>query len=54
MDKVGTSPNYDFYIGMDNQREFFNIVPKGSQPPSAGYFNQTWIERVKGEPFPRS
>lgn len=49
---VKTDNHYDFYvITCHNGRKLYNIVPRGSNPPSGGYGRRSWIESVKGVIF---
>lgn len=51
--KVHTDDQYDFYIRVrPGKGNIWNIVPKNSPAPTAGYPNRRWIERVKGVKFP--
>jgi hypothetical protein len=47
-----THGDYDFYVLDYNGRPFYNIVPRGSQPPEGGYGNREWIEHIKHVKFP--
>ncbi len=54
MTKVDSINGYDFYIdaGIGDKQTMYNIVPVGSQAPAGGYYNRTYIERIKGVKFP--
>lgn len=47
MIKVGEDDTYAYYVGNDIKGHFYNIVPKDSEIPSAGYFSKSWILNVK-------
>lgn len=47
-----THGDYDFYVLNYQGRPFYNIVPRGSQPPEGGYGNREWIEHIKHVKFP--
>jgi hypothetical protein len=57
MRKVLTLNRYDYYIGRDTDgKYYYNIVPSGSEAPGGGYYNKSFIARLKGVPcvFPPS
>lgn len=42
---------YDYYVGRDEEGKlFYNIVPTGSKPPSAGYYSKEYIVKMKKVP----
>mgnify|MGYP003512616960 FL=1 len=43
-----TLRGYDFYIGDDNGKKVYNIVPTGSDAPVGGYYAKEYICQVKG------
>ena len=50
MKKVNTIRGYDLYVGKDESKNFkpiYNIVPKGSPPPSTGYYSAEYIAKIK-------
>ena len=55
MTKIGSSNKYDFYSGFDKgkNKPFHNIVPKGQKAPEGGYYEKEYIEKIKGEKFPK-
>jgi len=56
MKHIHTDDKYDYYLGyggVTGNSPIYNIVPKGSEPPSGGYFGRTYIEGIKGVKFPK-
>lgn len=51
MKLVDSDDKYDYYIGEAEGRLVYNIVTKGSDVPSAGFYNKTFIEKIKGVSF---
>lgn len=47
MKKVASSKKYDYYVGIDGEEIFYNIVPAGSPAPKTGYLNKEFILRIK-------
>lgn len=37
MNKVTTANGYDYYVGMEDGKPFYNIVPTGHPAPDGGY-----------------
>lgn len=51
MTKINTANNYDYYMGWDEKNvPFYNIVPKGNQAPSGGYYSDAYICKIKNVP----
>lgn len=42
--------SYDYYVGEENGKPFYNIVPGGQKPPQGGYFNKNYILKTKQLP----
>jgi hypothetical protein len=47
MIKIYSLGNYDYYLGFENGKEFYNIVPINSEPPNSGYYNSRYISKIK-------
>ncbi len=45
---VHTGYGYDFYIGEDDGKSFYNIIQMGESEPSSGYYNSEHISKMKG------
>jgi len=52
--KVHSDDKYDYYLSpaFGNNQALYNIVPKGSKPPTGGYRNMQYIENIKHAKFP--
>jgi len=38
---------YDLYVGDDNGKSVYNIIPKGEDAPTTGYYDKEYICKVK-------
>lgn len=47
MNKVNSLYKYDYYVGKSNNRTTYNIVPKGSNKPTGGYYSKEYISKIK-------
>lgn len=52
MQKVYSDNQHDFYIGRCANTLLYNIVPVNLTPPTGGYPNRRYIERIKNTKFP--
>jgi hypothetical protein len=50
MKKVNSNLGYDFYTGTEDGKSWYNIVPKGSPTPDAGYYSAEYIAKQKKVP----
>ena len=48
MFKTFSNEKYDFYRTLYKKDTVYNIVPKGSEAPKAGYLSAEYILNIKG------
>jgi hypothetical protein len=53
MKHLKTENGYKFFRGIDHNsgKYAYNIVPKYAKNPTAGYYDKSYIEKIKGVKF---
>jgi hypothetical protein len=39
VEKIATEEGYDFYMGINDGKYFYNVVPEGTPAPDKGYYS---------------